>query len=587
MTSKYTQSAFRGKSDKLEEHELPPAEDVSAEQQKQEEKEHAALLANGAKNAQNVPEKQLVELPIRVAQISQDIGSLLREFWTRGHVRELEDAIETKTEDIRKINRENGRKPDDFVVDARKVLSQLADLSRCINDWWAYEFKKEATLADPKLLKKQQDSAMGAAFQCLNIMTTLDRSGISWKSFTPHKHARQIARVIQASVPNLGDGLAKGLMHYINKDYNLPSSFQASLMKNVEQPLLKVFAQAAAGNFDDAYRQSMDHIVKVNSKLEECNQAAGFRRDDHILPISDLKRLLSSVQKASGPEVKAKTEKGQLDFATFLYCIGYRQMALSFATQADIDKSKSELDGDKLRSILESQEIPDERDNEELRAELARQAAQENSPGSTPTDSTRSHATSPDSVNQNSPQTQSFPPGLRSSSIGGPIFGSDGVTHVGKVVSVQKVGMGYRCIVNIGTLDTPIYKFIAGGELGRGTASELALKFPHSGMDVRGQKAAHIEKLLAIVQADSISNLRAPITKFLVKWRPEAAIPKLVWITRSDLMGICGKSWTETRRQKLLTIWRRNLSHLDQMREAGLHPVTGKPLTEDIRNTMP
>jgi hypothetical protein len=123
------------------------------------------------------------------------------------------------------------------------------------------------------------------------------------------------------------------------------------------------------------------------------------------------------------------------------------------------------------------------------------------------------------------------------------------------VVAVQKVGFGTRCIVNVGTIDAPVYKSLPG-ELGRGFGLELATKFPlKMPVNLRNRKPTHIKSLLAIFEVESTSTKRAPITKIQVQWNKLSGFEKaetVEWLSRSDVISICGKQWTERQGQVLL-----------------------------------
>jgi hypothetical protein len=89
--------------------------------------------------------------------------------------------------------------------------------------------------------------------------------------------------------------------------------------------------------------------------------------------------------------------------------------------------------------------------------------------------------------------------------------------------------------------------------------------------------------------------------RYSILWKDEDSPP--LWLSRSDLISVCGKAWLDKKTQEVVDeqnrvsknsrsgileeAWKMDLEYLTDMKSKGLHPDTQKPLRESDRKTMP
>lgn len=190
----------------------------------------------------------------------------------------------------------------------------------------------------------------------------------------------------------------------------------------------------------------------------------------------------------------------------------------------------------------------------------------------------------------------------------GPLNPDNRATPFGYIVGGRPIGLfSSRFVVNVGTFDQPVHRIIPGTEFGRNAGPELVKKWPlpmpKLAQDAADRHPADVLDLVDYVEGEPHAK-RRPITYYCVWWKGKGSKKKeLLWLSRADLISVCGKSWLDKKTQDAFDEnggakkesrhdivegdWRWNTQILADCKARGLHPDTRKPLHESQREDMP
>lgn len=535
------------------------------------------------KLAADTPKIGSIKVPIDVSEASVRAASFIRSAWKKGHTDEIAAKLEVINKKIKGLNYQAKRDVDAFTIPAETILSLMPTVEVNVKRWM-----------DTTDTAKKTKLATNVAITCLTLLRDLTACGIPWKSVTPDAVKKVIQPAIEEGLNALGSELSDSFAAYIEREIELPSSHQTGLVVRAKEPLAAVFTHAEKGDIAQA-RNSLELVKSCNTELVRCNKAVGFKKTDHQLPIHGLEMMLSQYDTLNEQERPRFIASEKLIWATLIYMEGYHDLAAPLATTLQMESTtlpEPISKGYQDRLIEYRNPIAEETlfvtDDESPPDEAQEEAG---SSGGRPGQQTEGQGS--ESNGSSSAWQQTSTGGLQNTTVPGPTF-SSGITDLGKVVAVQELGRGHRAIVNIGTTKVPVYKCYPGSAFGRGVLEELSGTFPMTGaVNVRKRRAIHVQSLLAVVQVDTKSTTRAPITKVLVKWNSEkggkdfAGARDTEWVTKTDLANACGKDWTDRQLKILLSSWQHNLSYLARMKRLGLHPETKRELDDDLRGTMP
>jgi hypothetical protein len=139
--------------------------------------------------------------------------------------------------------------------------------------------------------------------------------------------------------------------------------------------------------------------------------------------------------------------------------------------------------------------------------------------------------------------------------------------------------------LNVGTSEHPVYECFPGAAFGKGTCTNMvnAYSLP-TATNLKSKTGKDLKSVLGVVQVDSKSVTRNPITYFPVVWQGSN---DMEWLTRTEMTQICGKIWLDKHCPALISDWRDDLNFLDDLRARYIHPGTNQPLKEADRASMP
>lgn len=489
-----------------------------------------------ARNTVKAPPKAIAEHHSFVG------GHHIRKVWTSGDNKDVHERITACNRQIRVINEERNASETEFYLDGEGVVTEILQARGFIDGWQRARSKQQVA--------KRTENANNLAVSSLKILRLLGDAGMSWKTIVPPSTQQVLVTVLRDA--KLDQFLAERLLRYISESYDSPTPQQENLAQQAEESLVNVFDEAGKGDFDMA-EASQKEIASVNKQLIKSNNDAGFGKKDNLLPTKQLTdfitrlRHLEEVQ-PNDPSRMAIAQTSKASYAKDLLESGYRNLALSLATEEQIKALDTGV-------------------------------------------SVKPHLS--EFFDLSSPH-QNAPAGLKSYTVDGPIYSATGITPSGQIVTAQSVGYGTRVLVNIGTKNFPVHRFIPGSVLGRGLAQQYAqdekfqVKTPKK---IRERKAKNLLKILEVCQVESSNRTRQPVTKLLTEWRD--GTPGVApnsgpeWMTRSELIAACGHAWLKQHFENMVQAWQANIAVLDTSKEQGLNPETGEKLAESDRETMP
>jgi hypothetical protein len=128
----------------------------------------------------------------------------------------------------------------------------------------------------------------------------------------------------------------------------------------------------------------------------------------------------------------------------------------------------------------------------------------------------------------------------------------------------------------------------------------MPLPVPELPSKAKDRHPSDVISVLSVVEGEPRAKGR-PITYYSILWKDEDSAP--LWLSRSDLISVCGKAWLDKKTQEVVDeqnrvsknsrsgileeAWRMDLEYLADMKSKGLHPDTQKPLRDSDRKTMP
>ncbi len=566
-----------------------------SEKEQKNNKIREEMLQKGSEAAQRLGAKEVVSIPEEAAKLAEEGCFLLQKVWKNP------DEVQALMEDMETINKqildvESGK---DHLVPYRKLIPYIAQIRFFTVQWGLARASDRA--ADEEFQKKY---AFQAALQISTILEAVSERGLSWRGLLTAEVTPVLMEVLHAAEGTLGPGTLAKIHEYLQRDWLLATPGQKSIAAKAGKEIQSLIRLSKLGQ-DAPARQAVKMLEKMNQKLIQHSNEVGISCDAFQLPMKDIKKLCGSIRLGLGDDKVAMIAQHANFMAKFFEQIGYLELA-----QASLFGAATSLQGIQLSKddqLRLEQSLPRPLLKYTVEDDDPSSSSEETASQAQGSEDTAMDTTPPSSIGGTEPaqtkampqtQTQAKPnqatftekttsSGLRKTVVDGPLF-DNGVTFLGKVEWVQKVAeKGYRAMVNIGTENIPVYKSFPGAAFGRGNGETLHSQFkePEVPGDLRTRRANQIQSVKAIVEVTGRKSMfhREPVTKYLVEWNKEkvAGPSPDLWISRTDLIGICGRDYESRIRGRLLEDWRYNLAYLEQSREKNLHPETGKPLTQE------
>ena len=621
VTTKYAAPTVEDGDDTEMDDDGEADEEEETEEDRKEQEERDEFLRQGAERALNLPAKAIVEMPEDVARIAEQACCSLRDVWREGVPSDMATSFKKTNQAITEMNKVAGRPLDAHQIPYTMLTSLIPEVRKHAVRWGLSKIRKD--------LKTQNAYSKETTMTVANMLDGLAPTGLSWKLLVTEPVASILLEISREGAPLLSNGVAEKVVTYIQRDWELASAAQHKIAQQAEKPLRNLFKCLDQKKLSDA-KEEWKAVDRINSDLVQYNRSLGLGETakNTLLPVNQLKLCL-------GPQNSlALTDKRQT-IAKQLSTFGYAALAQAAVPEGVVVEEivltpAAQKTLEMITPRLLKYRDPEPGEESEPAATSDESSSSGASAGSTSEEplfcdsDTTQDGTLPDTPSQAThaerPQTPEKPPqsvqttskdytvpghpnradpqpggkpfqsawtGLRTSAVPGPVF-HNGITVLGKVTEVQATGReGYRAIVNVGTDNIPVYRILPGASFGRGTCAELyKTRAAKKTEGIKTRTAIEVRAVKAIVEVESNvkHRTREPITKFLVAWKSAG---EDTWVTRSDMITLCGREYEERTRAGLLEIWHSNRLYLEEMKKKGLHPETEEPLRNDQKDSTP
>jgi hypothetical protein len=616
----------------------------------EEAEQREAFLNEGSRQEGMHVKNGVRSLPLNVAELIQSHAWIYRKAWYFGKnkgllakTREVNAKlqllpIDKKYVDEWKASFTDYKRPDDVrsdkenYVNSFKMNDALIDVivlvAKGLMDW-----KEQAPRSNTRKTRaKQVMTTMYAQRSALYAM------GLSYKSIVDPRLASDIFTMLQEGLETVDSRLRSNITAWLEGDDRDPTAVQQSLIRKAPAILDSIFTRLRE-------REPVDDLVKqleeIQQAIVESNNSVSFVESDHGLGLDVIRTMVRTLAKASERDFEGKLEEARWKYVLYLDSQGWKSLVdktpalklktkkheakllserpkkklIEYRVPVDVeldeqialpkvdeaggnDDEDGEDDGDDAISINssatseqeESATLPDPDSGTDLRRERVTNPAQGYRGGSSSSDprpSTKARA------------------GFSKCTVRGPVSPESPTTELGYIVGGRPIGLlSSRFIVNVGTFENPVHKMISGTEFGRNSGptllEKMPLPVPELPSKAKDRHPSDVISVLSVVEGEPRAKGR-PITYYSILWKDEDSAP--LWLSRSDLISVCGKAWLDKKTQEVVDeqnrvsknsrsgileeAWRMDLEYLADMKSKGLHPDTQKPLRDSDRKTMP
>ena len=472
--------------------------------------------------------------------------------------------------------------------------------------------------------------------------------GLTYKSIVDANLANDMLVLIQEGLSTVDTRSRSRILAWLEGDDRDPTAVQQSIIRKAPAALNSFFIRLERKEPVD---DQVEQLERIQEAITESNKSVNFIESDHGLGIDVIRSIVKALGKASDKDFEDRLERLKWNYVVHLDAQGWKCLvddtpALKMTTTEQEAKLLSERPKRKLiqyripvdAELDERIAVPNENEiNKRNEAEGETSIDDDGQDGTTGDDADSINSnemmepeeddTSPEaSLEGNTHQRRAArsvgdhydgqpTPSLRTNtrartgfskcSLRGPINPESPTTEFGYIVGGRPVGaFSSRFIMNVGTFDNPVHRILSGTEFGRNSGPALVEKrplpqpeLPRKAVD---RQASDVVSLLSVVEGESRARGR-PVTYYSIIWKEEDSSP--VWLSRSDLISVCGKAWLDNKTQEvadeqnrvtknsrsgiLEEAWKMDLEYLADMKSRGLHPDTQRPLRESDRKTMP
>lgn len=561
-----------------------------------------------------------LEIPFEVAEVISANSWVFRKAWTRGYHPALQGKLDMANHLIQELNRKAGRKPSVHMM--RKELLDViaavrASLVLCVQE------------SDVPRCNQLACDAAKTAFSSRNIVNHM---GLTWNYVLSPEASQLLDIAFQAAETTLDEPLRTMILGWRQRDMEALTAVQRSVVRPAVSTTQSVFDTLGTGKIDEA-KNHVATLDAINSQLVVAIRSAMIVDSNHAIPTDALVKSINEYALDTTDLTPAEVSEHLASFfaawSQFFMRTGFDDI---YATLGSMQKQNENFQealkheiGEEANQLIkevreslknpinrsadvidvtdmieepdeslflkdEGNDAPSPNASAESRSTIdlpqtQAQTTQMNSPHSTAT------STDPAVTSQPQAATKLSTNGFVKRTVSGPII-NNRITELGEVVGSRKVGIVGSChIVNVGTRETPVHRCFPGGDFGRGVGEQFVKHFElPSAKDLKEKRAIHLDTLDSVVQLETLSTKRAPITYVQVTWKKDASkleASRTEWLTRSELHSVCGKIWADRKISILIDDWRSNLAYLAETKQKALHPDTGKPLQESDRDEMP
>jgi hypothetical protein len=620
----------------------------------EEAEQREAFLNEGSRQEGMHVKNGVRPLPLNVAELIQSHAWIYRKAWyfgkNKGLVAKIREvnaklqllSIDKKYVDEWKASFTDYKRPDDVRTDKEnyvnsfKMNDALIDVivlvAKGLVDW-----KEQAPRSNTRKTRaKQVMTTMYAQRSALYAM------GLPYKSIVDPRLANDIFAMLQEGLKTVDSRLRSNISAWLEGDDRDPTAVQQSLILKAPAVLDTLFSRLRK-------REPVDDLVKqleeIRQAIVESNKSMSFVTSDHGLGLDVVRNIVSTLDKASEGDYEGKLEDSKWKYILHLDSQGWKCLvddtpALKLKTKKQEAKLLSERPKKKLieyrvpvdLKLDEQIAIPragganedDDEDGEDGGDDdgddimsLDSSATGEQEDGTalpeadSETDLHRERATSPargyrgvKPASGPRPYTKARA-GFSKCTVRGPVSPESPTTELGYIVGGRPIGLlSSRFIVNVGTFENPVHKMISGTEFGRNSGptllEKMPLPMPELPSKAKDRHPSDVVSVLSVVEGEPRAKGR-PITYYSILWKDEDSAP--LWLSRSDLISVCGKAWLDKKTQEVVDernrvsknsrsgileeAWKMDLEYLTDMKSKGLHPDTQKPLRDTDRKTMP
>lgn len=577
--------------------------DVEEAISEEELKEHEKLLKQGTSNlheARGVDEDR--NIPYEVAEIIQKGSWVYRAAWMQGKHKSLVATVKEVNHELNKDGFEN------FGMDLH-LFDIIVTVGKALNLWFD-AVQKSNTEERQTHAKHLFKTIYAAKFPLYNM-------GLNWKSIVHPELAEALWNASQEGKALIEPQMSEIIEAWLNGDARSTSSLQDHILVSAPKYIDEFF-----GNLERqrSTKRCITELQKIGSELCAVNKSVSFKENDHKLDLTFLIDLADQYKNTSNDERARFLKEAKIRFYEYLLTTGHariteRTKSLEFrdpswsGVQAHDRFQESSIPVDLAADSVHYEKKPGSkagapgdhatRDQHESSQHTSMDASRKDRKAATPASSVPNSEThnpvasagpEPSAKADNHPTSKSTPgvtpnTGFKSHPIRGPMI-DDRTTEYGYVLGGRRVGFGSRHILNVGTKDHPVYKTFRGSDFGRGSGAEMIERYPlPMTKNISERRAKHLDCVHSVVEVDSKSTSRHPITYFPVTWKDKKG--EVEWITRSDLLKVCGQKWLDKKGSVLVNNWRSDLEYLERMKLESLNPDTGRPLVESDRKETP
>lgn len=616
----------------------------------EEAKQREAFLDEGSRQEGMHVKNGVRSLPLNVAELIQSHAWIYRKAWYFGKneglvakIREVNAKlqllpIDSKYVDEWKASFADYKRPDDVrsdkenYVNSFKMNDALIDVivlvAKGLMDW-----KEQAPRSNTRKTRaKQVMTTMYAQRSALYAM------GLSYKSIVDPRLASDIFTMLQEGLETVDSRLRSNITAWLEGDDRDPTAVQQSLIRKAPATLDSIFTRLRK-------REPVDDLVKqleeIQQAIVESNNSMSFVESDHGLGLDVIHTIVRTLAKASERDFEGKLEEARWEYVLYLDSQGWKSLvdetpALKLKTKKHEAKLLSERPKKKLIEyrvpvdveLDEQIALPkadeasgnddeDGEDDGDDAMSINSGTTSEHQQGATlsdpdsETDLCRERVTNPAqgyrggrSSSDPRPSTRARA-GFSKCTVRGPVSPKSPTTELGYIVGGRPIGLlSSRFVVNVGTFENPVHKMISGTEFGRNSGptllEKMPLPMPELPSKAKDRHPSDVISVLSVVEGEPRAKGR-PITYYSILWKDEDSAP--LWLSRSDLISVCGKAWLDKKTQEVVDeqnrvsknsrsgileeAWRMDLEYLADMKSKGLHPDTQKPLRDSDRKTMP
>lgn len=612
-----------------------------------EARQREAFLDEGARQEGMHVKNGVRPLPPNVAELLQSHAWIYRKAWyfgkNKGLVAKMHEVnaklqllpIDKKYVDEWKASFKDYRRPGDVRTDKEnyvnsfKMNDALIDVivlvAKGLVDW-----KEQAPRSDARKTRaKQVMTTMYAQRSALYAM------GLPYKSIMDPSLANDIFAMLQEGLETADSRLKANISAWLEGDDRDPTAVQQSLIREAPDVLDAIFTRLRKR---ESVHDVVNQLEEIQQAIVKSNNSVSFKASDHGLGLDMIRKIVSTLDKASEGDFEEKLEDARWMYTVYLDSQGWKCLvddtpALKLKTKRQEAKLLSERP---KRKLIEYRVPVDAKLDERITLPKVNGADGDDgeddeddatSTGSSTTGEQDEDITLPDAdsgTNLHRERTASpareyrgdVPtPGPRSNTktragfskctVRGPVSPESPTTELGHIVGGRPIGLlSSRFIVNVGTFENPVHKMISGTEFGRNAGpmllERMPLPMPELASKAKDRHPSDVVSVLSVVEGPPRAKGR-PITYYCILWKNEDSPP--LWLSRSDLISVCGKAWLDKKTQEVVDdqnrvsknsrsgileeAWKMDLEYLADMKSKGLHPDTQKPLRESDRKTMP